>query len=136
MPNFWSAVGLIALTTVVSLGWKVLMKPIIKPPAEDVAVGLELMVATMGLQLTYLLVKDVGYFETRVIFGFCLAAATVLTAAGMKLWGYRQTGATPGIRCEMTKKGAVGSSTMGLVALSSCYLLNTYAASVHGWFSR
>lgn len=112
------------------------MKPVIKPSAEDLAFGLELLVATMGLQITYLLVKDVGHLGTRVIFSACLAVGTGLTATGMKLWGYRQTGATPGIRCEMNKKGAFGSSIVGFLALSSCYLLNTYAADVDRLFSR
>jgi hypothetical protein len=129
--TFWSGVGLAAASAVVAAGWKVLAKPD-EPDVEDWAIGFDLVVAAVGLQIAFFAVAndpaDVRHLRFYIF--AILLVQLFITAIALKVFGYKRVGSSH----ELRFSAALVTTIFGILSLAACWGMNFYASPlIHAW---
>lgn len=123
--EFLKVVGLTAGLTAVALTFGVLMLPN-RPTVQDLEVGIELIIASLGLALGTLLTEATAYGLALAITGLILVFLAAAAAAFTKGFGYDSQG-------RLKPKAVVVLDILGLVALIVTYAVSVNAETISGW---
>lgn len=122
--DFLSVVGLTVALCILALCYKILMSPD-APTWEDVEVGIELSVASLGVVFGSLLTEVTRYSSARLLNVCILLLLLPGAAVCTRVWGYDA-------QHTLTRNGALTLSVTGALALIVTYGINTHPETAHG----
>lgn len=126
MSEFYGSVLLTALLVVVASGWKILMSPH-APTYQHWEVGIELLVASLGVVFGSLITEETEYASTRLMVVIFIGAATFSAALWAKSRGY-------GSSSGLSRHHVLTLSGAGGLTLVATWFVNDRLQKANEWW--